>query len=101
LFGHPGETVDSKPRSLIRVEDLRRSVAAQGFLEGLVAKVLIQGIGKTSGQDFAAVPVYDRHQVHKPTGHGNVDDIGCPNLIGMIDGQVSEQKGALIFLITR
>jgi hypothetical protein len=40
LFGHPGETVAGKLRSLIRVEDLRRSVAAQGFLEGLVAKVL-------------------------------------------------------------
>jgi hypothetical protein len=56
-----------------------------------------QGIGKTPRQDFTAVPVHDRHQVHKPTGHGNVGDIGCPNLIGMIDGQVSEQKSVLIF----
>ena len=39
------------------------------------------------------MPVHDRHQIHKPTGHGNVRDIGRPHLIGMIDGQVPEQIG--------
>jgi hypothetical protein len=77
-----GESVAGKLKSLIRVEDLRRSVSAQGFLDGLIAEVRIRGIGKTPRQDFAAVPVHARHQVHEPTGHGYVSDIGSPNLMG-------------------
>lgn len=37
------------------------------------------------------MPVHNGHKVHKSTGHGNVGDISCPDLVGAIDGQVSEQ----------
>jgi hypothetical protein len=85
------KTVAGELCSLVGVEDLRFSITIQGFLEGLITEIRVQGIGKPLGQDFAAMPVHDRHQVHKATGHGNVGDIGSPNLIGMIDPQVSEQ----------
>ena len=39
------------------------------------------------------MPVHNGHQVHKSTGHGNVGDVSCPDLVGPINGQVPEQVG--------
>jgi len=87
------KVVAGKLSALVGVEDFRPSVAAQGLLEGINAKVGLQGIGNAPGEDFAAVPVHDGHKVHEPMGHGDVGDIRGPDLIGSIDGQVAKQVG--------
>ena len=71
---------------MLKISGLRN---AQGLLEGLIAEVRVQGVGDAPGEDFAAMPVHDRHRMHKAAGHGNVRDIGRPHLIGMIDAQPS------------
>jgi hypothetical protein len=80
-----GETGAGKLVSLIGVEDLRLGVAAYGLLQGLIAEIRVQGIGATPREDFAAVPVHDRHKIHKPTRHWNVGNVSRPHLIGLID----------------
>jgi hypothetical protein len=87
------ESVAGKLGSLIRVEDLRFAVELHSLLEGLIAEIRVQGVGDAPGEDLAAVPIHDRHQIHKPTFHGNVGDISGPHLIRVIDGQVPEQVG--------
>jgi len=90
-----GEAVAGKLCSLIRVEDFRLAVAFQSLLEGLVAEVGVQGVGEPPGEDFAAVPVHDRYQVHKAAGHRNVGDIGRPHLVGVVDRQIAQQVSLL------
>ena len=101
VFENLGETGAGKMGALIGVEDVRLAIAAEGFLEGLHTEIRFQGIGKTPGEDLAAVPVHDRHQVHKPAGHGNVGDVGRPHMVGMIDGQIPEQIGVDFMLRMR
>ena len=33
------------------------------------------------------------HEVHESAGHWNIGNIGSPDLIGLIDGQIPEQIG--------
>ncbi len=92
------KVVAGKLSPLVGVENFRPPVAAQGLLEGLDTKVRLKGIGNLPGQDFAAVPVHDGHKVHKSPAHRDVGDIGCPYLIGSVDGQVPEQIGIDLML---
>ena len=79
--------------SLIGFEDFWLAITAYGFMEGLNEKIRLQSVRQTPGEDLAAAPIHDRHQLHKPSRHGNVGDVGCPRLIGMSDGQLPEQVG--------
>jgi len=87
VFQHLGKGVAGKLSALVGIEDGRCTIAAQGLLESLDAKGAVQGVGYPPGQHLAAVPVHDRHQVHVSAGHGYKRDIGCPHLVGGIDGQ--------------
>jgi hypothetical protein len=78
------------------IEDLRLAIASQGLLEGLVPEILVQLVGDAPGEDLATVPVHDRHQIHKPEGHGNVGYISISDLICLIDAQVSEEVGNIL-----
>ncbi len=49
------------------------------------AKLAIQSVGQLPTQNVAAVPVDDRHQVHEAALHGNIGDIGAPDLVGSSD----------------
>jgi hypothetical protein len=87
VFENLSKPVAGKLGALIRVEDFGLTIEFQGLPEGLIAEIRVQGVGDAPGEDFAAVPVHDRHQIHKSAGHGNVRNIGRPHLIGVIDGQ--------------
>jgi len=45
------------------------------------------------------MPIHDRHQEHKTTIHGDVGDIGCPDLIGVHDGKITQE--IWIYLMAR
>jgi hypothetical protein len=64
-----GESVAGKLGSLIGVGNLRFPVAAKGLLESLISEIRVQGVGDAPGEDLAAVPIHDRHQIHKFSGH--------------------------------
>ena len=101
VLEYSGEIFAGKLGALIGVEDLWLAIAVEGFLEGLNTEIRFQGIGKTPGEDPAAMLVHDRHQVHKPAGHGNVGYVGRPYVVGMIDGQIPEQIGVDFMLRMR
>jgi hypothetical protein len=90
IFENLGESGAGKLGALIGVEDLRPPIAAEGFLECLHTEIRLQGVGEPPRQNLATVPVHDRHQVHKPAGHGNIGYVGRPHPVGMIDAQIPE-----------
>ena len=67
-------------RALIGVEDVRRTLL-QGLPQRNPAETAIQGVRQLPGQDVAAEPVYDGHQIHEPMLHGQVGDIGTQELV--------------------
>ena len=85
------EDLAGELRSLVGVEDLRGSIAPDSLLDGFCAKVGLHGVGYLPGEDLAAVPVHDGHQIHEPSFHGDVGYVGRPHLVRAVDGKASEQ----------
>ena len=83
--------VNSSP--LVRVEDLRSPIGSQRSIQSPKTKGSVAGIGQFPGENLSACPVHDDDQVQVPFGHGNVAEIGCPDLIRTVNGQVPEQVG--------
>ena len=43
------------------------------------------------GQDLAREPVHDRHEIEKSPFHGDIRDVGTPDLVGPVDDQIPQQ----------
>jgi hypothetical protein len=39
------------------------------------------------------MPIHNYHQEHEPPIHGDVGDIGCPDLIGTHNGEIAQEIG--------
>ncbi len=78
--------------ALIGVEDFGFS-DSEGIFQGQEAEIDRQSIGQPPRQDKPAEPVYHGNQVHKALWHMNIGDVRAPYLIGMVDGQPSQQVG--------
>ena len=48
-------------------------------------------VGQSPGQNLAAVPVHNGHQIQEATLHGDVSDVGTPDLIWPINRQIPQQ----------
>jgi hypothetical protein len=81
----------SELRSLIGVEDLRRPVLCDRFLQSLDAEVGGHAVGDAPAQDLAAEPVHNGHQIHEATGHGDIGHVGRPHLVWPIDDELAQQ----------
>lgn len=73
VFQKPSETLRSKLRPLIGVEDLRL-LYPQGLVQSLHAERTLQRVGKLPGENISGEPIYDRRQVEKSSSHANVGD---------------------------
>jgi len=78
---------------LIGIEDLGRAIAADGVLHGVETELGRQRVGESPHQDSATGPVEHREEIHKAPVHGNVGDIGGPDLIWPRDDQVAQEIG--------
>lgn len=78
--------------ALIGVEVHRRSLP-KSPAEGDDAEPCVQGVGKLSREDEAAVPIDAGREVHETAAHREVGDIGAPDLIRSDDDGVPEQVG--------
>jgi len=85
------ESVAGELASLIGVENLGCTVTLQRLFQGGNAKFGIQGIRQPPGQNLAAGPVHDRHQIKEAAPHRNVANVGAPNLIGSVDDHAAQQ----------
>ena len=85
------EGIAGELSSLVRIEDLRGGMVAQGLLQGTHTELGVQGIGEPPGEHLAAVQVENGHKVQEPPGHGNIGYVRSPDLVGPIDGQILEQ----------
>ena len=77
------EEVTGELSPLLRVEDLGGAIA----VEGLHAEVVVQGIGEPPRERLSTVPIHDGHQVQEPSCHGNIANIGTPDLVRPVDCQ--------------
>ena len=93
LLEAAGEKLARQLKSLVRVEDLRPPIGSQRSLQSGETKGRVARIGQFPGENLSACPVHDSDQVQVPFGHGNVAEIGCPDLIRTVNGQVAEQVG--------
>lgn len=57
-------------RTLIGIENLRRTVACQCFLERLNAELHVQRVRQVLSQNPAGRPVHDRHEIEEAAPHG-------------------------------
>ena len=82
----------------IRVEYLRRTMLGQGLFQGLDAKVSIHAVGQPPGQELAAVPVHDCHEIQEATPHRDISDICAPDLVRPVDHHIPQQIGPDLML---
>ena len=86
-----GEGYAGKLTALIGIEDLRCAVARQGLLQCVRAEARVQRVRQPPGQDKAARPVHDRHQVEEAALHRDIGDVGAPDVIRPLDRQAAQQ----------
>ena len=89
LLERSSEGITGKLASLICIEDLRGTVSCNYLFQSLQTEAVVHGVGDSEGEDFSAVPVEDYDQVGESLGHGQVGDIGGPDLIGAVDIKTS------------
>ena len=80
-----GECLTGKLASLICIEYLRGTISCNCLFKCIQAEAVIHGVGDSEGEDFSAIPVEDYGQEGKSLGHGQVGDIGGPDLIGAVE----------------
>jgi len=87
-----GEAIAGELAPLVCVKDNWLSFA-QSFFQGFDTKVGIQGVGQIPGHHVPAMPIHDRHQVQKASGHRHVGNVGRPHPVGLGDFHASQQVG--------
>ena len=78
---------------MIGVEDLRPSILSDRLLNRFEAEVRGQRIGEPSCQHPTTRPVQDGKQVHEVPAYRKIGDISCPDLVGMRDRHVAQERG--------
>ena len=82
-----------KPFTLIGIEYIRRSIAADRLFQGIHTEVRVHTVGYLPRQDLATVPVHNRHHVHKALGHGDVAQIRRPDLVRTVYAHAPQKVG--------
>ena len=90
---HAGEGDARELTALIGIEDLWLAVARQCLFQGLDAERDIHRDRHPPGKNLAAEPVHDGHEVNETPRHGDVADVGRPDLVGPGDRQLAQQIG--------
>jgi hypothetical protein len=60
-----------------------RLTIPQGFFQNLNTEVPLQGVGQPPGEHIPAVPIHDGHQIQEASSHGDVGNVGAPDLVGL------------------
>lgn len=76
--------VESALTALVGVENLELAVARQDFLQRLDAEVGLHRDRHPPGQDLAAEPIDDGHEIDEPPRHRDIADASRPDLVGPI-----------------
>ena len=86
-----GEVGTGELAALVRIEDLRLTVALQRLLQCFDAKLGMHRVRQPPGQHPARVPVHNRHQIQEPALDRDVGDVVAPSLVRAINYQVFEK----------
>jgi len=89
------EGLRGKLAALIGIEYLWAAIAINRLLQGIDTEGAVECIGQPPGQYHPAVPVHNGDEVTKSLCHGDVCDVGSPNLIGARDLKAAQQIGIL------
>ena len=66
---------------------------ASASVRASVQKSASRVLGNRQAHHVAAVPVHDDHQVKESPGHGQIGDVGRPDLVGPGDPGIPQQVG--------
>jgi len=67
-------------RGMVAIHDPGFAVSGHGLVQSFDAKIRLHAVGQAPGQNLAAVPVHDRHQIQEPAPHRDVGDVDAPHL---------------------
>ena len=59
------------------------------LLQGFRTEITVQCVRQAPGERRTRRPVHDHHQVLETTTHRDIGDVGTPNVVRLIDPQVS------------
>ena len=71
--------------ALVGVEDAGLAVTGDRLLQRRDAEVGLHRVRQPPGEDPAARPVHDRHEIEEATAHRDVSHIGAPDLVRPLD----------------
>lgn len=66
---------------MLNVHDLGRAELVERLVQRLDAEVGFQRVRDAPGQNLPGKPVHDGDQIEEATTHGQVGDVGTPDLI--------------------
>ncbi len=92
-FQEAREVAAGEWATLIGVEDLRATVAVNGFSHRIQTEVGGQRVGEPPGEYPARVPVDHGEQVEEAPAHRDGGDVGCPHLIRSLDREIAQEVG--------
>ena len=84
-FKRVGEGEAGELPALIGVEDVGPAVTGDRLLQRRNAEVGVHRVRQPPGEDLAAGPVHDRHQVQEAAPHRDVGHIRTPDLVRLLD----------------
>ena len=96
-----GELFTGELTPLVGVEDLGPAVVCNGLFERLSTKVCGHGVRQPPRQNFARGPVHHGYKIGKDLGHGDVGDVGTPDVVRSCNGTVAKQVGVHLVLKVR
>ena len=79
VFQQPREVQADELTRFIGVEDLRRAIAGQGFLDRFETEVGGQRVGEPPRQHTATRPVQNGKQIYKAALHQDINDVCRPH----------------------
>ena len=72
---------------------LRPAIAGYCLFQGLNTEGRIKRIGEPPGQYLPTCPVHDGNEIAEALMHGNVGDVGTPDVIGLGNVESPEKVG--------
>ena len=78
-------------RSLVRIYDLRFIMCFDSFLQYIFTPLRTHRVTDPPADDLAGVYINDGCQIHKPSFHRHIRNVGTPYLVCMGDRKTPEQ----------
>ena len=93
LDQRPGKEVAGVLAALVGIEDHWCRILQQRTMQSFQTEGGVQGVADLPREHVAAVPVHHGGEIQEPFAHGDVGDVGAPNMPRSFNLHTSQQVG--------